>query len=107
MNIIGIFSESFWYIAPILMSLTVTLTGAINKMFGTTNATWKQITSWLVGIALSIIAYFAGVISFGQPQWLGVLMLCIVVGLSSNGLYDIPTIKAFINSLFPTTIAKK
>jgi hypothetical protein len=39
-------------------------------------------------------------ITFGDPVWLGVVALAIVVGLSSNGLYDIPTIKNWINSWF-------
>ena len=33
--------------------------------------------------------------------WLvGVVMLAVVVGLSSNGVYDIPTIKAFVDRWF-------
>lgn len=33
-------------------------------------------------------------------------MLAIVVGLSSNGIYDIPTIKAFVDKWFNRTDAK-
>ena len=94
----GIFSEAFWYIAPILMTVTVAVSGLLNKLFKAT-AVWKQIISWLVGAALSVGAYFLGLIEMGDPQWLGVVMLCIVVGLSSNGIYDIPAIRAFINKI--------
>ena len=72
--IYGIFSESFWWVAPILMTLTVAISGVIN--------------GWLK------------LVTFGDPVWLGVVALCVVVGLSSNGLYDIPTIKAFVDSWF-------
>ena len=95
----GIFSEAFWYIATILMAVTVAVSGLFNKLFKASGI-WKQVISWVVGAALSVAAYFLGLIQMGDPQWLGVVMLCIVVGLSSNGIYDIPTIKAFINKIF-------
>ena len=73
----GIFSEAFWWIAPILMTLTVALAGV-----------------------LSVGAWALKLIAFGDPVWLGVVCLCVVVGLSSNGVYDIPAIKAFVDSWF-------
>jgi hypothetical protein len=95
----GIFSEAFWWIAPILVTLTVALAGVIN---GWTKAHgfWAQLTAWLVGSGLSAGAWALKVIEFGDPVWLGVVCLCVVVGLSSNGVYDIPTIKAFVDSWF-------
>ena len=96
----GIFSEAFWYIAPILASITVTLTGVINGLFKISKGIWPQIVSWIVGACLSVGAYFLKFIEMGDPQWLGVVALCIVVGLSSNGIYDIPTIKAWVGSWF-------
>ena len=99
-NISSIFSESFWYMAPILMVATTSIAGLLNGWIKP-NAIWKQVIAWVVGAALSVGAYFAGLVQIGEPQWLGVVMLGIVVGLSSNGLYDIPTIKNFITSWFP------
>lgn len=96
----GIFSESFWYIAPLLMTLTVAIAGFINGACGITKAIFKQLVAWLSGAALSLAAWALELIKFGDPQWLGVLMLAIVVGLSSNGVYDIPTIKKFVDSWF-------
>lgn len=96
----GIFSESFWYIAPMLMALTVALAGVINGAFKITKGMWPQIVAWAVGSALSVCAWALKIIEFGQPVWLGVVMLCVVVGLSSNGVYDIPTIKAFVDKWF-------
>ncbi len=100
MDITGIFSESFWYMAPILMSITVTITGAINGKFNITKGIWPQVVSWIVGSLLSVGAWLLDFVTMGQPIWLGVVMLCVVVGLSSNGVYDIPTIQNFIKKLF-------
>lgn len=96
----GIFSESFWYMAPILMSATVALTGLINQLFKINKGFLPQLIAWIVGSILSVLAWVAKLVIMGDPQWLGVVMLCIVTGLSSNGIYDIPAIKKFIDSWF-------
>lgn len=96
----GIFSESFWYIAPLLMTLTVAIAGFINGAFKITKGIWPQIVAWAVGALLAVAAWSLQLIEFGNPVWLGVVMLAVVVGLSSNGVYDIPTIKAFVDKWF-------
>lgn len=96
----GIFSENFWYLAPLLMALTVSLAGVINGAFKITKGMWPQLVAWLVGALLSVAAWAIKLIEFGDPVWLGVVMLAVVVGLSSNGVYDIPTIKAFVDQWF-------
>lgn len=96
----GIFSEAFWYIAPILMTLTVAVAGVINGAFKITKGVWPQVVAWVVGACLSVCAWLLKLIEFGDPTWLGVVMLSLVVGLSSNGIYDIPTIKAFVDKWF-------
>lgn len=104
-DITGIFSESFWWIAPILVFATTALTGVINGAFKI-KGVWQQIVSWIVGIILSVAAWALSaytpivLITFGNPVWLGVICLCIVVGLASNGVYDIPTIKNWIDKWF-------
>lgn len=102
----GIFSESFWYIAPLLMTATVSLTGVINGLFKIVNGMWPQIVSWVVGSILAVIAWALKLVEFGQPVWLGVVALAIVTGLSSNGIYDIPAIKAFVDKWFNRDQAK-
>lgn len=103
----GIFSESFWYIAPLLMAATVSLTGIINGAFKIDKGFWPQLVSWLVGAALSVVAWALQLVEFGEPIWLGVVMLAIVTGLSSNGVYDIPTIKDFVDKWFNRGIRKQ
>ena len=102
-SIIGIFSESFWYVAPILVTLTTTFSGLVNQGL---QKVWdvpgwfKQLVSWVFGAGLSVAAWGLKVISFGDPVWLGIVALAIVTGLSSNGIYDIPFIKSWIEKWF-------
>ena len=103
----GIFSHAFWYIAPLLMTLTVAVAGLINGAFKITKGMWPQVVAWVVGAAPSVCAWLLKLIEFGDPVWLGVVMLAIVVGLSSNGVYDIPTIKAFVDRWFNRGVEKQ
>lgn len=102
-TLIGIFSESFWYVAPILVSLTTALSGLLNQGL---EKVWdvpgwfKQLVSWVFGAGLSVAAWGLKVVTFGNPVWLGVIALAVVVGLSSNGIYDIPFIKSWIETWF-------
>lgn len=103
-NVVGIFSDSFWYIAPILVTLTTTITGFVNQLLKVQNDTVKQVLSWVVASGVSVAAWALKLIAFGSPAWVGVVALCVVTGLSSNGLYDISTIKRFIKSWFPDKV---
>lgn len=99
-TILGIFSESFWWVAPILVSLTTTLAGLINQGFKVPYGWLKQLISWVIGAGLACGAWGLKLVTFGDPVWLGVVCLCLVVGLASNGIYDIPFIKGWIDKWF-------
>jgi len=108
MDVSTLFTDAFWYYAPILSMLTVTIAGAINGKFNITKGIWPQLVAWITGSALSVGGYFIGLIScIGEPVWLALICLCGVVGLSSNGIYDIPFIKSIIDKLFPTKTDKE
>lgn len=106
MDITGIFSEAFWYIAPILVTMTTFIAGLINqglvdKYVPEKHHAWlKQLIAWVLGAGLSCAAWGLKVITFGNPVWLGVVCLCIVVGLASNGVYDIPFMRGWIEKWF-------
>ena len=111
MDISGIFSEAFWYIAPILVTMTTFIAGLINqglvdKYVPKKHRAWlKQLIAWVLGAGLSCAAWGLKVIAFGNPVWLGVICLCIVVGLASNGVYDIPFMRGWIEKWFkPKTL---
>lgn len=93
-----IFNNAFWYMAPILVALSTTVTGVINQWFKIPEK-FKQIVSWAIGAVLacgSILLGFLGE-NIGWPSYVA---LSIVVGLSSNGIYDIEAIKNCIDSWF-------
>lgn len=96
----GIFTENFWYVAPILVTLTTGITGLINQGFKVEQGWLRQLISWIVGAGLAVGAWAIKFIGFGDPVWLGVVCLCLVVGLSSNGIYDIPAIRSWIDTWF-------
>ena len=102
----GIFSEAFWYIAPILVTITTALAGLVNqgiveKFVPEQHRGWlKQLVAWIIGAGLSVGAWGLKLIAFGDPVWVGVVALCAVVGLSSNGVYDIEFIKKWIDTWF-------
>lgn len=102
-KIIGIFSENFWYMAPILASITITIAGAINNKFTQIKGFYKQLVSWIVASVLSVGAWLLNFVELGEPTWVSVIALCAVVGLSSNGIYDIPTINSWVNKLLKVT----
>ena len=99
--IINFFTENFWATCALLASLTVTISGYINTKLDTNNV-WKQVVAWLVSIFLTIGTYFIGIIQLGEPIWLSIPLTGVIVGLSSNGIYDIPKIKGFIKYLYNT-----
>lgn len=106
MDITGIFSEAFWYIAPILVTMTTFIAGLINqglveKYVPEKHRAWlKQLIAWVLGAGFSCAAWGLKVITFGNPVWLGVICLCAVVGLASNGIYDIPFMRSWIEKWF-------
>ena len=106
MDITGIFSEAFWYIAPILVTMTTFIAGLVNqglvdKYVPKKHHAWlKQLIAWILGAGLSCAAWGLKVITFGNPVWLGVICLCVVVGLASNGVYDIPFMRGWIEKWF-------
>lgn len=111
MDITGIFSEAFWYIAPILVTMTTFIAGLINqglvdKFVPSKHHAWlKQLIAWIIGAGLSCAAWGLKVIAFGNQVWLGVICLCVVVGLASNGVYDIPFMRSWIEKWFkPKTL---
>lgn len=95
----NILNDNFWLIATSISAITLPITTMINSKFNVNNV-WKQIIAWSTSIILTILSYFLGLITFNEPTWLTVPLTGLVCGLSANGIYDIPTIKNFINNYF-------
>ena len=93
-----IFNDAFWYMAPILVALSTTLTGVINQLFKVSDS-WKQIVSWIVGAGLACGSIAMGFLG-EDIHWPSYVALSAVVGLSSNGIYDVEFIKSWIDQWF-------
>ena len=91
--------ESMWYIIPILASITMAATQALKTKFEM-NSVWTQVTSWVISIALAVISWFIGIAPVGEPTWLSLIILGLFTGLTSNGLFDLKTIREWIEKLF-------
>ena len=98
-SISGIFSESFWWASPILVTLTMTITSTVNNYFNITNTTVRRLISWGTGAILSVLAWVFEIVQMGTPEWLSVVAFCITVCFSSNGVWSIDSIREFIEKI--------
>lgn len=98
--ITGIFSENYWWIAPILVSGCTSITGVINQAFNIQVKWVKRLISWIIAGILAFLAYYVNAIQFGYPQWIGVVSLGVTVGVAANGIYTIDFIKKWISTWF-------
>ena len=97
--IINFLAENFWATAASLGVIATMIAGVINGWFNP-NKVWKQVIAWLVSIGLTVGSYFMGLIHVAEPTWLTLTATGLIVGLVSNGIYDIPTMQNFIAKLF-------
>ena len=104
--IITFFSNDFWLSATVIAAMTTSLTGVINRLLKP-NGTYKQIIAWFVSIVLTVGCYFLNLITVAEPAWLTLVLTGFVVGLASNGIYDIPTIRNWVNAWFSNLAPKK
>ena len=93
-----IFNDAFWFASLILVALSTTVTGVINQLFKVAD-NWKQPISWIVGAGLACGSIGLGFLGEGI-QWPSYVAMSIVVGLSSNGIYDIEAIHKCIDGWF-------
>lgn len=98
-DIINFFTENFWATAVTLGTVATTITGVINGKLQPNNI-WRQVIAWLVSVVLTVGAYFLELIVVEDPVWLTLTATGLIVGLVSNGIYDVPTIKNLIKKLF-------
>ena len=81
--------------------LTAFLAAFINGTFHITNKSLRQIIAWLVAIAILLISDFANwklCYAWDFPWWLA-LLHGFAAGLASNGVFDIPILKAILDKI--------
>lgn len=92
------FTSNLWVIAMSIAAFTTLVTEAIGRYF-TIKGVWNQVVSWVVAIALTVATYFVGTFDFVINPWISVPAVGLAVGLVSNGLYDVPTLKGWIKTI--------
>jgi hypothetical protein len=97
-SISGLVSESWWIVGPSISAVTLFIAGLINNKFGISGV-WQQVCAWACASTLSVLSWIFGIVSVGEPTWLSVIVLCFFTGLASNGIYDFPAIKKWIDNL--------
>lgn len=105
-TILQFLSENFWATATSLGVVASMISGVIIGWINP-NYVWRQVIAWVVSIGLTVGSYFLGIVTVVEPVWLTLTATGLVVGLASNGIYDIPVMKSFIAKLFgelPTKI---
>lgn len=106
MDLILFFTENFWAAVSLIALITVPVTTAINTKFNPKKF-WKQAISWGVSFILTLICHFIGLISLSAPVWLSIILTGLFSGLSSNGIYDIPTIKEKVTQIVTFLMVRK
>ena len=104
-SVLNFFTENFWATAASLGTVATMISGLINGWLNP-NKVWRQVIAWVVSIALTVGGYFLNLVVVADPVWLTLTATGLIVGLVSNGIYDIPVIEAFIAKIFhelPTT----
>lgn len=102
-GILSFFTDNFWATAAALGTVSTMIAGAINGKFNP-SAIWRQVIAWVIAIALTVGGYFLGLVVVAEPAWLTLTATGIVVGLVSNGVYDIPAIKELVKKWFGETL---
>lgn len=88
------------YVIPTIIAAAMTLTSAIHGIFKTTKGWVDHLISWViaVGVAEGFVALNG--LTFGLGGWdYAIAAVCgLIVGASSNGIYDWEKIKAFFDA---------
>lgn len=104
--ILTFFSENFWATATALATASTLISGAIIGKFNPSYV-WRQIIAWLISIGFTVGGYFLGIVNVADPAWLSLTATGLVVGLESNGVYDIPAMKKLVREIFGEAIQAK
>lgn len=98
-SILNFFTENFWATATSLGVVATMVAGAINGKLHT-NKVWRQVVAWVVSVVFTVGGYFLGMVDVAEPTWLTLTATGLIVGLTSNGIYDIPVMQSFIARVF-------
>jgi hypothetical protein len=96
----SLFSDTFWYLIPVEAAAVTSLTATIVRVFKIPEGGWRQAISWGFAFLLTGVFWCLGCVIIPEPKALNYILASVVLGLVSNGFYDIPTIRSFISKIF-------
>lgn len=88
-----------------LFNTIVTLSGAVVVLseyvsrFTKADGKWARLQSWAVAILIGIFASWLNIGIFHDMDWKGGLLIGIITGLVSNGIFSIDSIKSILETL--------
>lgn len=82
-----------------ISGITIFLTAIFNKIFSVVAPLWKQVISWVISIAIVVVAHLLG-IGFAASFTIGTTFIYgIANGLLSNGIFDLSFIRLLLSLL--------
>jgi hypothetical protein len=85
---LALFFSNFDSTLSLLQAVLILLFTQVVKAGWNLNATWKQIVSWIICLALTFLANIFQLGMFANMEWYFVLTYSLGFGLLVNGLYD-------------------
>ena len=88
-----------------LFNTIFTLSGAViilseyASRFTKADGKWARLQSWAISILLGIFASWLNIGIFHDMDWKGGLLIGIITGLVSNGIFSIDAIKSILETL--------
>ncbi len=91
--------EEYFLNLAAIVAATVTVTEFIKNLIGTDNFA-SQAVSWLTGIVITMIGWWAGFGFLAEVEvWYSALLWGIGASLAANGVFDVPIIKEVIKAI--------
>lgn len=81
-----------------LSGATIVLSEYLSR-FTKANGTWARVQSWAVSISLGILGTWLNIGIFGDMDWQGGLLIGVITGLVSNGIFSIDAIKGILQTI--------
>ena len=93
MDVVSLFNTIF------TLSGAVILLSEYVSRYTKADGKWARLQSWVVAILLGIFGTWLNIGIFHDMDWKGGLLIGIITGLVSNGIFSIDAIKSILETL--------
>ena len=80
-----------------IAAVTVFITAFFNQFLKISKKIGKQLMTWIVSILLVVFGNLLNLGFVSEFPWLTTILYGFAAGLVANGLFDIPTVQAFLD----------